>query len=115
MALETLKEVKEIRGFKVGTVGEEVEGEDAPFIMLDHDENAVMFKIQKGSVKDSGVNGCQVDSIIGAAKAMVEGLNKNFPSKFNDGAIQSLNSALVALKRRTADREARGVEGTNAE
>ena len=34
------------------------------------------IKIQNGPIKENGVNGCQVDTIIEATKAIIEGLNK---------------------------------------
>ena len=109
MALETLKDVKEIGGFEVKEVtwttpkGNHIE--------INHLGNAITFKIQKGTVKENGVNGCQVDTIIETAKIILEGLNKNFPSGYNDTAIHGLNVALNALKLRTLDRQERGVEG----
>ncbi len=41
-------------------------------------------------------------------------LNEENPSQYNVDAIESLKSVQVALAARTADRETRGVEGTNA-
>lgn len=114
MALETLKDVKEIGGFKV------FEGSpckyDSPsdiYVMADHSQNSLHFKIQHGPIKEHGVNGCQVDTIIEAAKVILEGLNKMFPCRENACAITKLDEALHWLDHRKKDREKRGVEGKN--
>lgn len=106
MALETLKGVKEIGGLKVAESPSE-EG----FIGIFHDENTIAFKIQNGPIKEDGVNGCQVDTIIEAAKLILEGLNKQFPCRENSLAITKLDEALHWLNARKKDREKRGVEG----
>jgi hypothetical protein len=113
MALETLLGIKEIGGFKV-----EHEGLDAGFhsdhhIVIDHGENIISFKIQNGPIKEVGVNGCQVDTLIHAARHIIEGLNKKFPCGLNKHALRNLGQALAWLDARKADRERRGVEGRN--
>lgn len=122
MALETLKEVEEIGGFKVlatrpkkedGSTDWELFDEQrktAP-IYVDHDVNMVSFRIQNGPVKEFGVNGCQVDTLIEAAKVMIEGLSRKFPCRENAMAITKLDEALMWLSKRKQDREKRGVEG----
>lgn len=116
MALETLKDVKEIGGFK--TFQQEPGDEPAwpgpthP-VYIDPIDNVLMFKIQKGPIKEVGVNGCQVDTIIHAAKKVLEGLNKNYPCRENACAITKLDEAIHWLDHRTKDRETRGVEGTS--
>ena len=83
------------------------------FIYVRNDKNSLSFTIQNGPIKEHGVNGCQVDTVIHAAKAILEGLNKNFPCRENALAITKLDEALHWLQARTKDREARGVEGHN--
>ena len=128
MALETLIGVKEIGKFKVGDFDEltrMAEDEstleelnewvfDHP-ILVDHFENEISFRIQNGPIKEHGVNGCQVDTIIETAKKILEGLDAKFPSEYNKLAINKLDMALSHLGERTKDREARGVEGTSNE
>lgn len=70
---------------------------------------------EKHGVEYSGINGCQVDTIIETAKKILEGLNAKFPSEYNKTAIDNLDLAIKALQQRTKDREARGVEGTSNE
>ena len=120
MALETLKDVKEIDGFKV--VREKLDNmswdefdklrNDYPINITDS-MNCISFKIQNGPIKENGINGCQVDTIIAAAKLIIEGLNKKIACRENAMVITKLDEALMWSKKRKEDREKRGVEGFN--
>lgn len=120
MALETLKDVKEIGGFAVAHVCEDM-GISIPAylsdvskpVVIDTDLNIIAFRIQNGPAKEVGVNGCQVDTLIHAARAIIVGLNKKFPCNENDLAIDRLTDAIEWLETRTKNRLARQVEGTN--
>jgi hypothetical protein len=133
MALETLKGVKYIEGFKVVVMDElreqfpekfnesgamdykwfEKDIRPHNFIYVRHDVNSVSFTMQNGPIKEAGVNGCQVDTLIETAKIMLEGLNKKFPCPENEDALLHLRAALIELHTRKRNREARGVEGTS--
>lgn len=133
MALETLKDVKEIGGFKVvdmvaikekhpemfrpdgSMIYHLFDQQIRPFnfIYVRHDVNSLSFNIQTGPIKEVGVNGCQVDTLIEASKIMLEGLNKKFPCRENSLAITKLEEALMWLEQRKKNREKRGVEGTS--
>jgi len=122
MALVTLKGVEEIGGFKVlqerpllpsGEVDWDKFDElrkTSP-IYVDHDVNMISFRIQDGPIKEYGVNGCQVDTVIEAAKIIIEGLNNKFPCRENAMVITKLDEALLWSMKRKLDRESRGVEG----
>ena len=127
MALETLKGVRKIDGFDVvdleklkadhtddnGNIdwdGIDANREDYP-ISIAFDKNMLSFKLQNGPVKEVGVNGCQVDTIIETAIIIIDGLNKKFYCKENAQALSHLKMALGALHMRKKDREKRGVEG----
>jgi len=124
MALETLKGVTKIGGFDVmsdrpkdsaGNVdwdSFDEQRKDKP-IYVDHDVNMISFRIQDGPIKENGVNGCQVDTLISAALRILIELNKKFPCDENDEAISTLNVSLMWLNKRKKNREARGVEGYN--
>jgi len=131
MALETLKGVTEIGGFKVidmNAIRDEkpemlrpdgsmiyhlFDTEIRPynFIYVRHDVNSISFNLQNGPVKEVGVNGCQVDTMIEAAKVIIEGLNAKFPCRENAMVITKLDEALMWSLKRKSDREKRGVEG----
>lgn len=131
MGLETLKGIKKIGEFDVVVMDElrekfpdkfnesgamdykwfEKDIRPHNFIYVRHDVNSISFTIQNGPIKEAGVNGCQVDEIINAAKIILEGLNKNFPCRENAVAITKLDEAMMWLDKRKKDRIARDVEG----
>jgi hypothetical protein len=133
MALETLKGVSKIDGFAVVIMDElrekfpekfnesgamdykwfESDVRPHNFVYVRNDVNSIAFTLQNGPIKEKGVNGCQINTIIEAAKLILEGLNKNFPCRENACAITKLDEALHWLDHRTKNRESRGVEGTN--
>lgn len=134
MALETLKGIKEIGGFKIVVMDElrakypekfndsgsmdynwfEKEIRPNNFIYVRNDVNSISFTIQNGAVKENGVNGCQVDTMIETAKIMIEKLNENLHCSENEVAIVYLEEALLALSDRKRNRISRGVEGTSS-
>jgi hypothetical protein len=133
MALETLKGIKQIGNFPVVIMDDlreqypekfnesgamdykwfEKDIRPNNFVYVRHDVNSLSFTLQRGPVKENGVNGCQVDTIIEAAKIMLEGLNEKVPCVENLEAITKLEAALLWLGERKKKREKRGVEGTS--
>ena len=112
MALETLKGLNEIGGFRV-RVAENPLKLDDEFVEIDHQANSIKFKIQNGPIKEIGKNGCQVDTLLHAAYQIIKGLDKNYPCIENGKAMTHILGAINALEARTQDRERRGVEGRN--
>jgi hypothetical protein len=84
---------------------------ETPYIKVDG--NSITFTIQNGPIKENGVNGCQVDDMIIVATTIIRKLNGEFPCRENSIAIGRLEEATMWLEKRKADRESRGVEGTN--
>jgi len=82
------------------------------FIYLRRDKNSLSFTIQKGPVKENGINGCQIDTVIEAAKIILEGFQKTVPCRETAVAITKLDEALMWMEKRTKDRSKREVEGT---
>lgn len=133
MALETLKGVEKIGGFNVVVMDElraqypdkfnesgsmdykwfEKDIRPTNYVYVRHDVNSLSFTIQNGPIKEVGTNGCQVDTVIEAAKIILEGLNKKFPCRENACAITKLDEALHWLDARKRDRQTRFVEGTS--
>lgn len=131
MALETMSGVKEINGEKVVVMDElreqfpekfnqsgamdwqwfETEIRPHAFIYVRHDKSSISFTIQNGPIKEAGKNGCQVTDMIAVAKHMIEELNKKYPCRENSMTVTKLDEALMWQKKRTEDREKRGVEG----
>lgn len=132
MALETLKGVSDINGFKVVVMDElrekfpekfnesgamdwqwfEKDVRPYNFIYVRNDKNSLSFTLQNQPISETGVNGCQVDELIGAAKLILDGLNKKFPCRQNSLAITKLEEAMFWLTDRRNERAKRGVEGT---
>ena len=109
MALETLKGVTKLGGFHVHEDDEIANGKwsdvDVKYsVCVHHGDNTIAFRIQNGPIKENGVNGCQVDTIIEAAKAIIIGLNEKFPCSENSIAIdhlrgdRSFNSCAIISK-----------------
>lgn len=63
----------------------------------------------------TGVNGCQVDTVIEAAKLILEHLNSKFPCREYAIAFTKLDEALMWLNERTKKRINRGVDATSKE
>ena len=83
------------------------------FVYVRRDKNSIAFTIQKGPIKEHGVNGCQVDALIDAAKQILQHFNKTYPCRENSLAITKLEEAMLWLNARKRNREQRGVEGTS--
>lgn len=113
MALETLKDVKEINGHPLVELDKLSGDGPTPFISISHKRNEITFKIQNGPIKENGHNGCQVDEIISTALLMIKGLQKKFPCQENVKCMTALYEAYSYLQLRKLDREIRKVEGEN--
>lgn len=133
MALKTLNGIEQIGDFKVIVMDElrekypekfnldgsmqwewfETEIRPNHFIYVRNDKNSLSFTIQNGPIKENGVNGCQVDTLIETAKIIIEKFNEKYPCEENYRAMASLASALMWLNVRKKNREERGVEGFN--
>lgn len=113
MALETLKNIFDVNNHKVKHIQNGEVPEFDGDIVINHDENTITFKIQKGVIKENGHNGCQVDELISTALLMVKGLNVKRPHTSNVGCVTALYEAYSWLQQRKIERELRGVEGTD--
>ncbi len=120
MALEVLKGVEEIGGFKIVRVKPpEMSWDDFDKtrdefpINITERMNTISFRIQNGPIKEVGVNGCQIVTLIDAAKILIEKHNEKYPCPFNIETIYHLGQAILRQERRTQSREARRVEGTD--
>jgi hypothetical protein len=118
MALETLKDTDEIGGFKIIRVKpENMSWDDFDKLRNEYPINiterlnCISFKIQNGPIEENGVNGCQVDTLIEAARLIIERLNRKFPCEQNLLCLENLNAALFWMAERKKDRERRKVEG----
>lgn len=71
------------------------------------------INFQKGPVKENGLNGIFHEDLIGMIILRLEEFQKSeWACKENEMALQKLNEALMWLRKRTTDRQRRGVIGT---
>lgn len=79
-------------------------------------QNAKDFEIslhfQDGPIPEHGVNGVTSEELLKVLIHRTKTLDEKFPSEFNKQAIIYMESALEEFNKRTAERRARGVEGT---
>ncbi len=69
---------------------------------------------QNGPIKEVGVNGVMNEDLIAILISRMKGFQSgDFACVANSHALSHLKNALGALQARTAQREERGVEGTN--
>lgn len=122
MAINTLKGVEKIDRHKVFELSENDETGDCyesqkefllkfP-ILVDHEDDIIAFKMMTEPVSKGG-SGCQLTTLIETALIMIKHLNEKFPCDENGVTIRSLRTALEWQKKRTENRETRGVEGLN--
>lgn len=125
MAIETLKGVESLAGFNVVVMDDlrdkfpdkfsetgsmdwqwfEKDIRPNHFIYVRHDKNSIAFTLQNGPIKENGVNGCQVDALVAAARTIIYELNKKFPFVENAYVIKNLDDALHWLDARRRDRD----------
>lgn len=78
-----------------------------------NNEQLTAFKFQNGPIAEAGVNGISNEALLAIVMDRLEGFSKGpFPSAYSDSALVYITWALNALKARTSERLARGVEGT---
>lgn len=69
---------------------------------------------QNGPIKDSGVNGISNESLLAIVEDRLLGFQSGqYACRENAIALTKLQEAMMWLQKRTRDRVARGVEGTN--
>lgn len=69
---------------------------------------------QEGPIKEAGINGLANEDLIAMVICRLEGFqNSEYRCRENAVAITKLEESLMWLRKRTMDREARGVEGTH--
>lgn len=72
------------------------------------------INFQKGPVQENGINGCHNEDLIVIVIDRLQSFqNSDYKCRENAIAITKLEEALMWLEKRTANRKARGVEGTS--
>jgi hypothetical protein len=86
------------------------------FQVLKTDDGEVLqaVKFQKGAIKEHGVNGVMNEDLIAMVIDRLQSFQESdYKCRENAVAITKLEEALMWLRKRTQDREDRGVEGTH--
>ena len=72
------------------------------------------IKFQNGPIKEAGVNGVMNEDLLAILIDRMRGFQSgDYACDANKHALYYLENALTALRERTDEREARGVEGTH--
>jgi len=78
------------------------------------DKVVASVSFQNGPIKESGVNGCHQEDLLAIVIDRLQGFQSGeFACRENALALTKCEEALMWLRKRTNDRIARGVEGTN--
>lgn len=73
------------------------------------------ISFQNGPIKESGINGCHNEDLIAIVIDRLRAFQSSaYSCRENALALTKLEESLHWLKHRTAERQARGVEGTHA-
>ena len=81
-------------------------------ICFDHGADMISFKVMTAPASEGG-SGCQLTDLVEVAIHQLRYLNDKFPCRENALTITKWEEGLMWQKKRTEDREARGVEGKN--
>lgn len=85
-----------------------------PWRDLPEDQQYIQVRLQSGPIGEVGVNGAQIDDVIRWCRDRLDSFNQPpYQSRHNGLAMFRLDQALQHLADRTAERQARGVEGTS--
>jgi hypothetical protein len=103
---------------KVGCEDKELQKFNAPhhFEVINAETLEVIETVnfQEGPIKENGINGvCNEDLILMVLARIQSFQHSEYSSRENAVVITKLEEALMWLRKRTLDREARGVEGTS--
>lgn len=81
---------------------------------VENGEELCRIHLQEGPIKECGVNGVANEDLIAMVIERLKCFqNSEYSCRENEMAITKLEESLLWLRKRTMDREARGVEGTN--
>ena len=83
-------------------------------ISPDYSETYGSLSLQEGPIKETGVNGCQVEDLLAICIHRLEGFQSGkLACEEGKYALMNVHQSITFLNSRTLDRKKRGVEGTN--
>ena len=100
-------------GVYVNAISTDSGGTDVEGHLYTGAAGAKLFQVefQHGAVKENGVNGVTNEALLAILIHRTQVLNKRFPCRENAVALTKMEEAKMWFDKRTADRQARGVEG----
>ena len=103
-------------GVAVNAISKTHDGKDVEGHLYNilHGVTQTDIHFQDGPVAEFGVNGPTNEALLAILIHRTKFLNGKFPCRENSLAITKMEEALMWLEKRTAERQARGVEGKNA-
>lgn len=105
-------QVKNDQGLVVGYLKKRFKMSAANFIKIEG--NKVEFTLQDGPIKENGVNGCQIDDVIGFVRDRIQSFQVAIPCRENEKVLDKLDESLMWLDKRRQERTQRNVEGTSS-
>ncbi len=83
-------------------------------ICIDHEKDMISFKLLTKPASEGGdLRNAQFTDLIAIGLEILKYLNAKYPCRENSISITKFEEGLMWQKKRTEDREARGVEGKN--
>lgn len=85
------------------------------FVVLDNNSNDIAeIHFQEGPIKEAGINGVANEDLLAMVLTRLEHFQETqFKCRENAVAITKLQETLMWLRKRTTDRELKGIEGTH--
>lgn len=87
-------------------------------LTMDHGDgtcHGVEIRFQNGPIQEAGVNGISNEALLAVVEDRLLGFQSGqYACRENAIALTKIQEAMIWLQKRTRDRMARGVEGTNA-
>ena len=85
-----------------------------PVTLQPTEEVVAEVNLQEGPIKEFGINGCSNEDLLLMVLTRLQGFqNGPFACRENAIAITKLEESVMWLRKRTTDREAKGIEGTS--
>jgi len=82
--------------------------------LLGEMEVSNLIRFQNGPIQESGVNGVSNEALLAIVEDRLLGFQSGqYACRENAIAVTKIQEAMMWLQKRTRDRVARGVEGTN--
>lgn len=98
----------------IAVMDEPGQGNACHIYALRHGDDEQTIQFQNGPIQEAGINGISNEALLAIVEDRLLGLQSGqFACRENAVALTKLQESMMWLQKRTRDRLARGVEGTN--